>query len=297
MPQCIVISREITRQLHADLSTLLEAGPPAPDEMCDVILTTYGGDPNAGYRIARCLRHHYPKGVRILIPSFCKSAGTLIAIGANEIAIGDHGELGPLDIQITKPTEIREQSSGLDIHQALQFMLSHAVESFRTALLDLRLNARLSTKLAGEFAAKLAVGITAPLYAQVDPNRLGELQRAMRITQEYGLRLDEQWHNLQDGALDRLVGAYPSHGFVIDRKEAKSLFNRVSHMTPAEVAFSKINWPVVGDQSGFGPQFVTIPPATQGVTNHGSSQQATANGAASTAKAKHNKRNSRKAAT
>lgn len=64
-------------------------------------VATYGGDPNAGYRIGRALQHHYEM-VTLLVVGPCKSAGTLIAIAANKLVIGDMGELGPLDIQLKK---------------------------------------------------------------------------------------------------------------------------------------------------------------------------------------------------
>jgi ClpP class serine protease len=40
------------------------------------------------------------------VSGYCKSAGTLIALGANELAFGEHGELGPLDVQIAKRDEV-----------------------------------------------------------------------------------------------------------------------------------------------------------------------------------------------
>jgi hypothetical protein len=175
----------------------------------------------------------------------CKSAGTLIAIAMDELAIGDLGELGPLDMQIVKSSELMENGSSLDIQQALGSILEQAQAAFRSTLMDIRKGAGLSTRLAGEFASKMAVGLVEPLYAQVDPIRIGEHQRAMQITHEYGSRLNEYSHNLKDGALEKLVASYPSHGFVIDRKEATMLFNRVSHLTSQEEEFSVYFWNVL----------------------------------------------------
>src|SRR5215210_636420 len=78
-----------------------------------IILVSHGGDPDAAYRISRCLQHNYQK-VIVYIPGFCKSAGTLIAIGGSEIVMSDHGQLGPLDVQIEKPDELFKSGSGLD---------------------------------------------------------------------------------------------------------------------------------------------------------------------------------------
>lgn len=182
--------------------------------------------------------------------SFCKSAGTLIAIGANELAIGDLGELGPLDVQVSKPTEILERGSGLDYTQALSVALEHALAAFGQSLLQMRGgHLRLSTKLAGELACRLACGVVEPLYAQIDPNRIGEMQRAIQIAHDYGRRLDGHGSNLLEGALDRLVAGYPSHGFVIDRKEARQLFRKVDALTTAEQAACQALWILVKEQA------------------------------------------------
>lgn len=253
----IVISREINRSLHADLSELIKRKKNA--SKCVVILTTRGGDAHSGYRIGRCLRHNYPDYVKICVPSYCKSAGTLIAICGNEIAIGDLGELGPLDIQVRKPSEFGEHSSGLDPLQALTVALEHARDAFRRTLLEMRRGAKLSTKLAGEFASQIAVGVVAPLYAQIDPNRAGELQRAMEIAYAYGDRLDKYTENLREGALKTLTVEYPSHGFVIDRKEAKQLFHRVSDLTTEEATFTQSIWQLLQDENEFGPHMLRAP--------------------------------------
>ena len=249
----LLISASISRQLHHDLAILLAAG--RKHDECTIFLTTRGGDPDSGFRIARCLQQHYTR-IRLVIPSHCKSAGTLIAIGAHELAIGDLGELGPLDIQVRKSSELEERSSGLDIIQALEAAETHTREAFLKTLMDIRHGGRLSTKLAGEFAASLAAGIAAPLYGQIDPNRLGEMQRAMRIAYEYGQRLNRSSHALHDGALHNLIAAYPSHSFVIDRKEAGELFKNVKVPSVEEAEICHILWTLLGEHSGQGPMFL-----------------------------------------
>jgi hypothetical protein len=247
----IVISHPIERALHQKLTRVLDKHREQgmARTKCTVFLTTYGGDAHAGFRVARCLRHHYKKGVRVVVPSYCKSAGTLVAIGANELAIGDLGELGPLDVQVSKPTEILERGSGLDYTQALMVALDHAQTAFSQSLLQMRGRLRLSTKMAGELASQLACGVVEPLYAQIDPNRIGEMQRAIQIAHEYGSRLDGHGSNLKEGALDSLVAGYPSHSFVIDRKEARRLFKSVQPLTPAEQHACTTLWFLVGEQA------------------------------------------------
>src|SRR5690242_12323132 len=79
-----------------------------------LVLTTLGGDPHAGFRIARALQHHYEGGFYALIPWVCKSAGTLICVGAKRLYLDNQSELGPLDVQVKKQDEVVGRNSGLD---------------------------------------------------------------------------------------------------------------------------------------------------------------------------------------
>ncbi|SDG16478.1 MULTISPECIES: hypothetical protein [unclassified Duganella] len=146
----LLLSASISRKLHHELATLIANGK--HHTSCTIFLCTLGGDSDAGYRIARCLQDHYVH-IRLVITSYCKSAGTLIAIGAHELAIGDLGELGPLDMQIAKPTELLEHGSVLDIAQALEAISAHTRSVFFKVLIEIRQQGHLSTPIAGEMAA------------------------------------------------------------------------------------------------------------------------------------------------
>lgn len=219
----------ISHDGYSTLTDVLERADKTSPNVC-LVLNTYGGDPNAGYRIARALNHHY-ENVEILIPSHCKSAGTLVCIGAHKLIFGDRGELGPLDIQLSKPDELFESMSGLDMFQALSALETQVLGSFRKFLMDIRGGSRLRTKLAADIAAKLADGFVQPIMAKFDPVTLGEHQRAVQIAMDYGERLDQMTKSLKPNALSRLITGYPSHAFVIDRKEAAELFNNVEAPT------------------------------------------------------------------
>lgn len=194
-----------------------------------LVLTTLGGDAHAGFRIARALQHHY-ETFHALIPWVCKSAGTLICVGASHLYLDNQSELGPLDVQVKKEDEVVGRSSGLDILQAVNYLQNQAMGAFKTYLDELtsQTGSGLSTKVASEIATKLTTGLFSPIFAQVDPMRLAEMQRATDIAFAYGGRLNERSENLKPGGIERLVIGYPSHGFVIDRKEAATVFNNVS---------------------------------------------------------------------
>ncbi|MDR3621575.1 MAG: hypothetical protein P4L85_19645 [Paludisphaera borealis] len=191
-------------------------------------LSTFGGSPDEAFRIAKCIQHHYQKGkFRLFVSSRCKSAGTLLALGADEIIMSPEAELGPLDVQILKPDEFGERTSGLALSQALSVMRAEAFSIFEDFFIGIRNSSGLqvSTRAALEIAAKVATGCLSPVYQQIDPTRMGENERAVLIAMKYGDRLSRG--NLKDGAVECLISGYPSHGFVIDRGEAGTLFNNV----------------------------------------------------------------------
>lgn len=194
-----------------------------------LVLSTMGGDPDAGYRIARAAIHHYDAAnFSILVPKYCKSAGTLICIGASRLVMANQAELGPLDIQLRKDGELFQQSSGLDILRGMTYLQEQAKNTFSDYLIDINAGSGLSTKIASEIASKLVIGLYQPLFAQVDPVKLGEMSAALEIARRYGERLDEKSDSLvSNGALNNLIVAYPTHGFVIDRSEARDIFKDV----------------------------------------------------------------------
>ena len=49
----------------------------------------------------------------------------------------------------------------------------------------------------------------------------------MRIAESYGAQLLKGGQNLTQQALDQMLHGYPSHDFVIDRREAEGLFENV----------------------------------------------------------------------
>lgn len=191
-------------------------------------LITFGGDPNAGFKIGRVLQDKYPNNVAIYIPNVCKSAGTLTTISANHIIMHDKGELGPLDIQLRKDDELGVSNSGLDIFKTLETLEDRANLAFNKYLRAARFGQGLSTKMSADVATKLVATIINPIAEQIDPIKIGEHQRATDIAIEYGNRLNQISKGLCDtNALDKLIRGYPSHGFVIDLKEAKTIFSCV----------------------------------------------------------------------
>lgn len=65
----------------------------------DIVLHTPGGLVLASVQIANAIRKH-PGKVRVFVPHYAMSGGTLIALAADEIVMSEHAVLGPVDPQI-----------------------------------------------------------------------------------------------------------------------------------------------------------------------------------------------------
>jgi hypothetical protein len=74
-----------------------------PDEDLDLLLHTPGGDIDAAEKLVMMIRQKVGTATfRVIVPDFAKSAGTLIALGADAIVMSDTSELGPIDPQIRR---------------------------------------------------------------------------------------------------------------------------------------------------------------------------------------------------
>ncbi len=201
-------------------------------------LTTYGGNPGQAFRMARMLQNLYGS-FRLVVLGPCKSAGTLVAVGAAELAMTHFGELGPLDVQIVKHDEIAAWSSGLDTLGAVARLRSEAFQAFEEHMLAIvrRSRGTVSTKTACDVAAKLVTGLFQPIASRIDPHRLAEVDRMMRIARAYGERLRPSNFKSDDVAacLDTLISDYPTHEFIIDFEQASEIFSKVSQPSEAEL--------------------------------------------------------------
>lgn len=188
-----------------------------------LIICTYGGDGDAAYIIAKYLKNRY-KTFRLYVFGFCKSAGTLLALGADEIIMSITGELGPLDVQILREDALSPRGSGLDLINAISAIRTFSFEYFSDHLLQLKENSgyTISTRIAADIASTMAIGLFSPIMNQIDPVKLGEIQRSMNIAYEYGKRLAKS-----EDTIRKLTTDYPSHSFVIDFDEAKELLPNV----------------------------------------------------------------------
>ncbi len=66
----------------------------------DLVIHTFGGAGETAEKIVEMCRCHCDGEFRVIVPNMAKSAGTLIALGADKIVLGYCSELGPIDPQI-----------------------------------------------------------------------------------------------------------------------------------------------------------------------------------------------------
>jgi hypothetical protein len=231
----IVFNYSMENGLHHLFQTFLKKRKTKKKNLV-LIVTTEGGDPDSTYRIARCLQNQYDS-ITIIVAGWCKSAGTLLCIAANELIVADSGELGPLDIQIAKSDELGERSSGLAVGAAFEKLQEESFQLFIRNLSDIKskIGGRITFRTAADIAAQMVIGVTSDVFAKFDPISIGEDHRANLVAEEYATRLNLKARNLRadhrmDG-MQMLLRGYPSHGFVIDREEAAKLFRVVKAPT------------------------------------------------------------------
>lgn len=166
-----LFSGEISHQTVSKLIPIvLRAREERGRGKASLVLTTNGGDAHYAYRLARLFQVLYegPENFRVVVLGPCKSAGTLVAVGAGDLAMGLFGELGPLDVQLAKRDEIALQASGLDTLGALATVQANAFDAFETYMVTIinRSRGTVSTKTACDIAATIVSGVFQPIASR-----------------------------------------------------------------------------------------------------------------------------------
>ena len=94
----------------ADMAGFMEVCSDAPEEKLDLFLHSPGGDGEAAEQICAYLRTQF-KHIRAIVPVYAMSAATMMALGADEILMGAHSQIGPIDPQLTISTPAGPRSA------------------------------------------------------------------------------------------------------------------------------------------------------------------------------------------
>ncbi|MDP4145476.1 MAG: ATP-dependent Clp protease proteolytic subunit [Bacillota bacterium] len=176
------------------------------NEQLSIFIKSNGGDVEAALRIVNLIRT-YSKNVTALIPLNCASAATMIALGANEIA------MGPLSYITAIDSSIRHDLSPID-----------ECDNSRVRVSQDELQRIIN--LWGENSKEHHGHPFTDLFKYVHPLVIGALDRSsclsIKICQEilsYHIDDDNECNRISN----HLNSDYPSHGYPITAREAKRI--------------------------------------------------------------------------
>lgn len=87
---------------HSDPDDLSEILSGLSGHEIDLLIHTPGGNVDATEKIISILKQR-TRSYRVVVPSWAKSAGTVLALSSEQIVIGVNSELGPIDPQFRTP--------------------------------------------------------------------------------------------------------------------------------------------------------------------------------------------------
>lgn len=174
----------------------------------DLFLYSKGGVAEVPWRIASALRQ-YSDSWSILIPFRANSAATLLALGADEIIFGEHGELGPID-----PTQYF-QKPGSAAGEGI------SVEDVMAYLRFVQEEVGLSDQVA------LAQGL-GHLSQNIGAVSLGSVHRLRSHIRDVALRMlasqkEPLNERIRETIVDTLATKVYAHGHAISFQEAKAI--------------------------------------------------------------------------
>jgi len=156
------VSRRIDLE---DAQTIIAAIMDTPEDMpIDFVIHTPGGLVLAAMQIARAVEAHKAK-VTVYVPVYAMSGGTLIALAADEIVLGEFSVLGPIDPQIAglpaasivKARDSKPVDDVFDLTLVLADVAEKALVQVKQGAVEL-LTPRMEKSAAEALAAKLAGG-------------------------------------------------------------------------------------------------------------------------------------------
>ncbi len=190
-------------------------------ERLDLVLFTVGGDTEVPWRIISLLRE-YCKHLGVVIPYRCHSAGTVVAMGADEIVMTPMSVLGPIDPSRTHPLLPRREGASEAEPISVQDM-RHAMQFIREAAGP--------AVGAGQFAytPEAMAQIFTALFDKIHPLAIGAIEQSYALAKIVGRQclsthMDPKTHGDAIKAIvDRLCDDYKSHAYQISRREAREI--------------------------------------------------------------------------
>lgn len=199
------ISADVVSEFLAQLQLL-----PSTTIALDLLLVSLGGDPTVAWRIISLIREQV-NSLTVLVPQAAYSAATLIALGANEIVMHPHGNLGPTDPQISGPGpggSGQQISFGSeDLSAFLKFAREEVGLSDQNHMFDVFNN----------------------FCSQVGAVPIGVAARSSQLSLTMGEKLlklhmvDENQQQKAKAISEKLTKDFFHHGYPVNRSEAKQI--------------------------------------------------------------------------
>lgn len=132
------LNQEINHSDPDDIAEIIQA---VPKKSCDILIQTPGGSVDACEKIISVLRKKFDD-YRVIVPSWAKSAGTVIALSSAKIVLGINSELGPIDPHfkvnnMPVPCQIIAQDPALPQHyRTMADLAAQRMKQMATDILD-----------------------------------------------------------------------------------------------------------------------------------------------------------------
>jgi hypothetical protein len=204
----------------------------------DLMVSTAGGDTLAAFNVARLLREFSNK-VGVLVPFRCLSAGTLLALGANEIYMTRAGTLSPIDPSVT--TQLNPYSDGP--MPGSRQLLPVSVESV----------AGFKSLIENDWGIKnqeMLTQLFRVLAHRVHPLALGDVYRSRQQIERLAHQLMKKHRRDQKNTqkvISTLTRGLGSHDYPISRTEARELLGR--QIAPDNPSLEAMVWELYQDFS------------------------------------------------
>jgi ATP-dependent protease ClpP protease subunit len=183
-----------------------------PETNIDLLLHTRGGDVDAAEKMMTLVQATVGAGrLRVIVPDFAKSAGTLMVLGADSLIMSDSSELGTIDPQIWSHDE-----NGKEIcHSVLSYL-----DAFNTYSEALRKNPD--------------DPVARTMFSKLDPTTLRNFEsirdRARNFAEDQLKRKGRNFSQIAGALLD--TTRWPSHGQMIKWQDVKDLGLPVEYLSP-----------------------------------------------------------------
>jgi ClpP class serine protease len=198
----------------------------------DLFLYTAGGDTMVPWRLVSMIRE-YCDSFAVLVPYKAHSAGTMIALGADEIVMNDLSEISPIDpstANVFNPVDPTNPQNKIPI----------SVEDV-IAYFDLAKN-KFGIKTDAELTAIFNKFVEA--NPQIHPLALGNVNRTHNLIRLLAKRLLKSHKTvMRDDEIEKIVEYFTeklySHQYFVGRKEAKEELG-LKNVMYADVGLSKL---------------------------------------------------------